>query len=153
MAEFALWLEHTELAESLRASTFLYPLLNAAHIAGVALLVGAIVPLDLRLLGFFRAVDPMGLKTVLLRTSKAGFLLAVTTGFLLYATDASDYGQSTVFQIKLALLLLATLNAAAALRYDHASGMQGIVMWKVFAIVSLLLWSATLVSGRLIAYF
>lgn len=152
MAEFALWLEHTALAESLRASTFLYPLLNAAHIAGVALLVGAIVPLDLRLLGFFRAVDPVGLKTVLLRTSKAGFLLAVTTGFLLYATDASDYGQSTVFQIKLALLLLATLNAAALI-YDHARGMQEIVLWKVFAIVSLLLWSATLVSGRLIAYF
>lgn len=153
IAEFALWLEHTALAESLRSSSFLYPLLNAAHIAGVALLFGAIVPLDLRLIGFFRAVDLVALKTVLQRTSLAGFMLAVTTGFLLFSTDASDYSRSCVFRVKFALVLLATLNAAIALRYDAAHGSPGVVSWKIFATLSLLLWFSTLLAGRLIAYF
>ena len=48
-------LEATALARALRDSVWTYPMINAGHILGVALLVGAIVPLDLRLLGVWRS--------------------------------------------------------------------------------------------------
>lgn len=57
--EWAAALEATDLATTLRGSVWAYPLVNAAHILGVALLVGATVPLDLRLLGAWRSL-PLG---------------------------------------------------------------------------------------------
>ena len=53
--DWAAALEATALATGLRNSVWSYPLVNAAHILGVALLVGSIVPLDLRLLGAWRS--------------------------------------------------------------------------------------------------
>ena len=46
-------LEATAVAQTLRTSRWLYAATNTAHIFGIALLVGAIVPLDLRLLGWW----------------------------------------------------------------------------------------------------
>src|SRR3546814_3819020 len=47
-------LQNLEPVAALRASRWVYPLVNTAHIAGIALLFGAIAPLDLRLLGAWR---------------------------------------------------------------------------------------------------
>ena len=68
-------LEATPLATALRGSVWVYPLVNAAHILGVALLVGSIVPLDLRLLGVWRSVPLTPLWGVLTRTAGAGLIL------------------------------------------------------------------------------
>ena len=52
------WLEALPLAAWLRRPTPAYPLVNAAHILGIGLILGAILPLDLRLMGVFRAAPP-----------------------------------------------------------------------------------------------
>ena len=44
-------LQATALSQTLRTSIWLYPLVNTGHVVGIALLFGAIVPVDLRLLG------------------------------------------------------------------------------------------------------
>jgi hypothetical protein len=48
--------ESTALAEYLRGARWSYAAVNGIHVFGIALLVGAIVPLDLRLLGLWRGV-------------------------------------------------------------------------------------------------
>lgn len=106
-------LEATPLATALRGSVWVYPLVNAAHILGVALLVGSIVPLDLRLLGVWRSVPLTPLWGVLTRTAGAGLILAMIFGALLFITRASEYTASNLFISKMAVVALGTANALA----------------------------------------
>jgi hypothetical protein len=119
-------------------------------VAGQALLVGAILPLDLRLLGLWRGVDLDGLARVLRPVAAAGLALAAASGFLLFAVAARDYWATALFQVKLAMVAAAMLNAAllgagrlSALSPDRRRLAGGL---------SLVLWPAALVCGRLIGY-
>jgi hypothetical protein len=88
-----------------------YPLVNAGHILGVALLVGSIVPLDLRLLGAWRSVPLTPLWRVLTRTAAGGLMLAIACGSLLFAARATEYAASGWFVAKMAIVGAGTVNA------------------------------------------
>ena len=152
LGELTLWLETTSLAVALRGSGLAYPLVNALHVLGIALLVGAIVPLDLRLLGCWPERNLDDLMAVLRTTAAAGLLLALITGSLLFITDATDYSQSRVFRTKLALIILATGNAVLASRVGGQFPPGG-ARWTKIAAVSLVCWLSVLLLGRMIAYF
>lgn len=152
-------LEATGFAQALRNSLWTYPLVNAGHVLGVALLVGAIVPLDLRLLGAWRSLPLGPLWTVLTRTAAAGLVLAVLCGGLLFTTRATEYAASGLFLAKMTLVLLATLNALALRRagFDLA-GVHGAAdklppRIRLGAAFSLVAWLTVLGLGRLVGYF
>jgi hypothetical protein len=91
-------IEASELAAFLRRSRWTYPVVNAAHLLGVALLVGAVVPMDLRLMGLWR--NDIRLATVLhlLRpVAASGATLALMTGVLLFTVQATDYVSLPLF--------------------------------------------------------
>lgn len=136
MSEIAAALEALPLAQHLKVSRWTYPLINAGHVFGIALLVGAIVPMDVAVLR--GRTDALWLR----RWAVAGGVIAVLCGSLLFVTQASDYVQSNWFLAKMALLGAALVNAAL-----HA----GTVTPRA-AMVSLTLWPGVLVLGRMIAY-
>lgn len=142
MIELAAALEATPLAQFLKASRWVYPLVNAGHVLGLALLVGAVVPMDVGVL--------RGRAGVLwLRPFAAvGLTLAAATGLLLFITQATDYVQSPWFRAKLAVLALAATNAAL---HPQLAGLAPLRR-RVVAAVSLALWPAVLLLGRMIAY-
>lgn len=151
-------LQASGLSETLRASAWLYPLVNTGHVVGIALLFGAIVTLDLRLLGGFRAVPLEPLATALVPVAITGLLLALATGALLFATRPLDYVVEPLFAIKLALLAAAVLNALW-LRVDPhwrrlgaALGVPPRPGWRWHAALSVLLWLGVITAGRLIGY-
>jgi hypothetical protein len=132
-------LEATALAEFLKRSRWVYPLVNAGHVFGLALLVGAVLPMDVQALR--RRAAP-----ALLRAwAAAGLALAVCCGALLFVTQAGDYLQSGWFRAKMALLALALTNAALALAWPGG-------LPRASALASLVLWPAVLILGRMIAY-
>jgi hypothetical protein len=153
-------LEATPLATALRGSVWVYPLVNAAHILGVALLVGSIVPLDLRLLGVWRSVPLTPLWGVLTRTAGAGLILAMIFGALLFITRASEYTASNLFISKMAVVALGTANALA-LRVLPQTQVSEITSTKgkpparlrFAGGISLVTWLTALTLGRLIGYF
>lgn len=153
-------LEATPLATALRGSVWVYPLVNAAHILGVALLVGSIVPLDLRLLGVWRSVPLTPLWGVLTRTAGAGLILAMIFGALLFITRASEYTASNLFISKMAVVALGTANALA-LRVLPRTQVSEITLTKgkpparlrLAGGISLVTWLTALTLGRLIGYF
>jgi hypothetical protein len=133
-------LEGTGLAQHLKASRWTYPLVNAGHVLGIALLVGAVLPMDVAVL---RGRGAAAVR--LLRPwAVAGFVLAVACGALLFVTQAGDYLESPWFRLKMALLAAALLNAALHLRSGTPS--------RRAALVSLVLWPGVLLAGRMIAY-
>lgn len=147
-----LWaaLEATALATHLRGSRWTYPLVNAGHILGIALLVGSVVPLDLRLLGLWRSIPRETVERLLVPVAAAGLAVAATTGVLLFLVQARDYAALGLFQAKLALIGLATLNALAAVGLRRRGGSDRVMVG--LAAVSLLCWPAALVAGRMLGY-
>lgn len=147
-------LENLPVIVALRESTLAYPLVNALHIVGVALLFGAIVPLDLRLTGWRREAGQVdGLARLLLPVAVFGFLLAACAGLLLFATDARAYAASPLFQAKLVLITLALVNALALRVIDWRQPGPSDRRIAVAGAASILLWLAVIILGRLVGYF
>lgn len=146
-------LEATSLAQTLRTSRWLYAATNTAHVLGIALLVGAILPLDLRLLGCWREVPRVQLVRVLVPVAATGLALTIVAGALLFSARATEYAGVGFLQAKLALVLS---GAAAALavhwRHGFLLATASDARLAGHALVSLACWPAALVCGRLIAF-
>lgn len=148
-------LQSSAIPTSLRLSYYGYPLVNAAHIVGIALLFGGIVPLDLRLLGFWRSVPAATLARILVPIAITGLILAAATGSLLFSVAAVRYAGLGVFQLKMLLVLAATANALLLTRVAgwHEDGPAHMRPRVRFAAgLSIALWLAVIMCGRIIAY-
>lgn len=143
-------------ARALRASWVAYLLVNAAHILGIALLLGSILVLDARLLGALRAVPLAVLGPLNARVAAAGAVLAIVTGLWLFTVRPAEYAANPAFQIKLALLAAALANVAlqhANPAYGRAlTGAPAGIGVKLSAAASALLWLGVLVAGRTIGF-
>jgi len=140
----------------LRDSGTAYLFVNAAHIWGVGLLVGAIIPLDLRLLGLFRHA-PLGLLAPFLsRAAGAGLLLALVTGLWLFSVKPDQYLGNAAFLWKLGLLFVALANVALQhgnRRFSAAvAGGELPLAVRLHAVCSILSWLSVLVAGRWIGF-
>lgn len=138
---------------ALRESTFVYPLVNTLHIIGIALLFGAIVTLDLRLVGWRRETGPVDrLSTLLLPVAIAGLAVAIPAGLLLFATDARAYAGSSLFQAKILFITLAIGNALW-LQASERRGPRNERRAAAAGGASIVLWLGAIVLGRLVGYF
>ncbi|MCC5826562.1 DUF6644 family protein [Alkalimonas sp.] len=156
LTELLVSLGDTALASWLRQSSIGYPLLSSAHILGIALLLGSVLILDLRLLGITDRGDLTMLAPILSRFAACGLLLALVTGPLLFSVQPAHYLANSAFLLKLALLLLALLNILLVHRLPHwqalLDGQRPTLFLKITALLSLLLWLAILLAGRWIAF-
>jgi hypothetical protein len=129
---------------------WLYPALECVHILGVALLVGNLLLLELRVWGRGRALDIHALAGLALPLSVAGFGLLALSGLTMFAAAPNELLANRIFVIKLSLVMLACLNAAAF----HARGglrrLDGIA--RAQTLLSLGLWLLVIICGRWIAY-
>ena len=154
IAEFAQFAEKSALADGLRFSRWTYSIANTAHVLGVALLVGAIVPLDLRLMGVWGRIDRTDAVRLLVPVAAFGLLLAVLAGIGLFTVRATDYAQATLLYWKLGAIALGAglalaLHVRAGLWIERASPRRA----ALHGAASMLCWLGALVMGRFIAYF
>lgn len=151
------WIGNWPGAHWLQQSATAYLFVNAAHILGLGLLLGAILPLDLRLmLGRSQAALSV-LAPVAIRTAAVGLVLALLTGAWLFSVSPADYLDNTAFRWKLLLLTLALANVAIQHRQWRSLGLPGTmrvlpVRVRVSAGMSALLWISVLVAGRWIGF-
>lgn len=151
-------LEQTGLATWVRESSWGYPAVEIVHILGLALLVGCAAMWDLRLLGVARGLPVSALGAYLLPGARIGFLVAAASGALLFASDAVGVAANPAFRLKLVAITAALLNAGVF----HARTFRSVSAWdtgtrpapaaRLAAVLSLLLWTLTVIAGRLIAY-
>lgn len=153
------WLEASALAEWARTSPSIwaYPTLLTLHTAGLGIVVGACSVVDLRLLGFAPRIR-LGALAPLFPLVWWAFALNAATGFVLFIADATTKSQQTVFYVKLACIALAVGATAAIGRVvrrptDPTAPEPGVAATaKALAVLSLALWTAAIVAGRLMAY-
>jgi uncharacterized membrane protein len=142
--------EASALAEHLRFARVSYPLVNAAHIVGIAMLFGAILPLDLRLLGLFPTTPLAVLARVLRPVAAAGFVLAAATGLTLFSVQATDYAATPLFGLKMTLVALGLANALALTGPRLAAAPPARL--RAAGAASLALWLAAILAGRWLGY-
>ena len=127
------------------------------HIVGLAIVVGIFSMRDLKLLGFFPALDGAVFET-LLKLALAGFCVNAISGLLLFSSQASYLATSVPFLLKLGCITAGMVSAfvlQSRLRSALISGQSEIHVdraTQVLAAVSLSVWVGAIIAGRLIAY-
>jgi hypothetical protein len=135
---------------ALGAHPWAYPMLEVVHILGLALLVGNLVLLELRVFGIARELDLPVLARLSLLIAVAGFSLAALSGLLMFATQPMELLANRVFTAKMLLLMLAGCNAAW---FHGRRSLQRLDTWaKVQMLFSTLIWLLVLACGRWIGY-
>lgn len=149
-------LEASPIGEAARSGGAIYPVANLLHIIALTLLIGGIGAVDLRLLGFGRALPLPALSRFLKPFAVTGLLLFFATGIFLFASDGQSLIQSPIFLAKMAGLALGLANAAAfnaiyttrLYEWDAAPPLPG----RLMAAGSLIIWLTVASLGRFIAY-
>ncbi|SFU54081.1 hypothetical protein [Halomonas korlensis] len=151
MDEVLTRLAATPLAEWMRLSRWGYAGVNTLHVLGIALLVGAIVPLDLRLLGLRRHIGLADAASLLQPLAITGLLLAAISGVLLFLADPHGYAATPLFLLKLLLVLMAVSNALA-LNFGAGLTRASTARLRLLGALSLVLWLLVLCAGRFLAF-
>jgi hypothetical protein len=137
----------------LQESGWLYAGVNTLHVLGIALLVGSIVLLDLRLIGLWRRLPVAMLGPPAVAVAATGLGIALVSGAALFIVQATEYVANPFLYIKFGAILVGLVNVAV-LRLagdwtDERFGRRR--RWA--GLVSLLAWLVALSAGRLIAYW
>jgi hypothetical protein len=157
--DLALTLGNSGLGIWMRSNVLAMPVVEAAHVLAAATVLGTVLVVDLRLLGFTdrkRAVTVISRE--MLGFTWAGFGLAVITGVMMFAANANTYYGNTAFRIKLLLLAAAGLNMVIF----NLGALRSVVQWdlrqpapraaRVAAALSVLLWVSVIFVARWIGF-
>lgn len=162
MFELLAAVEQSALAQALRGSgVWTYGLLNLAHILGIASLFGAVLILDLRLLGAWRSIPIPAIARPTVPLAAAGFVLAVSSGILMISFNATEYLGNPFLYVKLPAIVFGLANVAVvqhlpAWRRAIAGADVEAGERRVLAIaggISLLTWLTVITCGRMIGYW
>ncbi|WP_339951840.1 DUF2214 domain-containing protein [uncultured Albimonas sp.] len=145
------WLAALPPAEAMRSGRWLYAWVSAAHVLGIALLVGAIAPLDLRLLGLRRDLPLAPLAALLVPAAATGLALALVSGALLFLAAPGDYGARPLFLAKLGLVALGA-GSALALHLGPGLARAAPGRLRLAGAISLGCWLPALAAGRMLAF-
>lgn len=141
---------------------WVWPICEMLHFIGMALLIGTVGWLDIRILGFGKGVPIAGLEK-LVPIGILGFALNVGSGFIFVAGNPAGgpmaYLDNLAFQIKMLVILVAGLNLAAyyftgiaRAAAEVPAGSDAAPAAKVVAVVSLLAWFGVIYFGRMVMY-
>ncbi len=156
---FLQWLESTPPAIAISESSWLFPGIESVHVLAIALVVGSITMVDLRLLDINLRERPVGeLIAEVLPWTWTSFAVAVCSGALLFSSNATKYWGTVPFRAKMVLLTLAGINMLVY----HATIHRSVGVWgrrpptpraaKISGGVSLGLWIGVVTLGRWIGF-
>lgn len=153
-------LQASGLAQFIQVSAWAFPVIESLHVIAVALVVGVIAIVDLRLLGVASASRRMSeVSRDCLHLTWAAFVLAVVTGLLMFVSNAQTYWDNEWFRWKLIFIMLAGLNMMIFEFYTARS----MPVWddgsvavpragRLAGAMSLGFWMAVIVCGRMIGF-
>ena len=155
------WLQGSVIGHAMRESgVWTYGVVNLFHILGVALLFGAVVVLDLRLLGIWPYVPLNAIARPTVPVAVTGFLIAITSGTCLLATKATEYVGNPFIYIKFPAIGFALINVAALnflpawkARNTREISTHEQRQLAIAGGISLVCWLTAITAGRMIGYW
>jgi len=152
---FFTWCENSALGEAIRGSRWLFPAIESFHLLGLAMMGGAVLLVNLSLLGLGIGRKPAA---QLWRDTRpwlaASLAVNIVSGVLLFTSEAVKLYYHEAFWVKMASLLLAILFTFTVLRKVALSDAERVspMRSKAAALISILLWSAVGAAGRWIGF-
>lgn len=151
------WVGSTDLSYWVTSGAWTWPIMETMHFFGMSLLLGSLLVIDLRLMGFFKRIS-IHTAHKLLPYAFIGFGINLVTGILFYFGDPWRYTINISFRIKMLLVLLAGINALLFYflidkkipSWEAHGSTPGLA--KAIGFSSLGLWFGVLILGRLIPY-
>ena len=159
LLDLCTWLEATPFAVAITESAWMFPTIETVHVLALTLVVGSIAMLDLRLLSVStRNLGVMQLSDEILPWTWGAFVVAATTGALMFASAATKYYGNWPFRIKMVLMLLAGINMAifhlgayrVAHEWNHTHPTPPPA--RLAAGLSLLFWIGVVAAGRWVGF-
>ena len=148
------WIEATPVGAALRNSLWLFPVVESFHLLGLAVIGGAVLMLDMRMLGLGLTGTPV---SELARDTRPfmfwSLMVMLLSGFLLFASEATKCYANNAFRVKmgsLGLAILFTYTIQAKVLANEKTTSPGTL--RLVAIVSLVLWTGVGVGGRWIGF-
>lgn len=152
------WLQNLKFPTEIRESDWLFPTIETVHVFALVLVVGSIMTVDLRLLGFAQRERPFSeLAGEMLPWTWVAFLVAASAGLMMFSSKALIYYGNVPFRLKMCCLLLAGINMLVF----HWLGTRHLAVWdrkepprlaKFAGGTSLLLWAGVVAAGRWIGF-
>jgi hypothetical protein len=150
---FFQWCENSGLIVAMRSSVWLFPVIESLHLMGLALIGGAVLMVDLRLLGFGLRRQPVAqVAQDAQRWLLVGLLVMLPTGLLLFMASAVKCYYLPAFWVKMTSLFLALVFTFAVRRRVIMATRLSPVRARLVAVVSLSLWSSVAIAGRLVGF-
>jgi hypothetical protein len=146
---FLLWYENGPIGVFIRESLWGYPITLSSHAVGMAAVMGVVLALNLRVLGFAKGISPLSFDKLFL-VGWVGFAINLISGLILFAGTTSTYFFQGTFQLKIlaivagGILMKFVMNA---IRENKSEAVQ-----KGLALACIACWLTGVVTGRLMAY-
>lgn len=150
-------LQATWLGMMMREKFWLFPMMETIHFMGLSVMFGALLAIDLRVMGL---APFLNMKAVMkfIPVALIAFAVNLATGIAFLCADPHRYFPNLAFQWKIGLILVAGLNALWFWLGEHkqlvqlADGEQADFRAKFIAFLSIAVWIAVIVFGRMIPY-
>jgi len=155
LLEFCRWLQYSSPLHAMRESPVFFPIVATIHLMGLGLIGGAVLVVDLRLLGFALQGQPVAeLAHDAERWLWRGLAVMISTGILLFMCFATKYYYLTFFWVKMAALLLVILFTFSVRRRTVMASDAEVspARGRLVALVSILLWTTVAIGGRYIGF-
>jgi hypothetical protein len=152
---FCQWVSTTAVGQAISVSSWAFAVIESVHLLALAVIGGAVLMLDLRLLGLGLRDQPIERIARDAQPWLTGSLIVMlVTGVLLFSSEPIKCYNSMPFRLKMSALVLAmsfafTVRRSVALAGD---GQVAAIWLKVVAVVSLALWFGVGASGRWIGF-
>ena len=138
-------------------SVWLFPAAETVHFMGLTLFFGALLVVDIRGLGFYKAI-PFATAHRLVPVILGAFSFIVLSGFIFIFTDPERYFVNIAFLTKISLILIAGINALAFEFFvfrpftNGQTTIENSLKTKFISGLSLFIWICVLICGRSIPY-
>jgi hypothetical protein len=148
MTAFAEWCQHTAIAEAIRSAAWPFPVIEIFHIAGMVLVFGTVLILNLRVFGLILHSEPVSqIAQDLTPFTLTGLGVQLVSGSLMFMTSAIKFTGNVLFGIKIGLVIAAVAYHFGIHRKVAIAKEAQPNRLRLSAAVSLVLWASVVLAG------
>lgn len=146
---FLIWLEESPLGIFIRESLWGYPIVLSSHGVGMATVMGVVVALNFRVLGYAKGISLLAFDKLFI-IGWVGFLINLVSGLILFCNTPTTYFFQGAFQLKIAFIVLGGIFMKLVMNSVRGDTSPGLT--KVISAACIAFWFGGVITGRLMAY-
>ena len=133
----------------IRESLWGYPIVLSSHAVGMATVMGVVVALNFRVLGFAKDISVLAFDKLFV-IGWIGFIINLISGLILFCGSSSVYFFQGSFQLKIAFIVVGGILMKVVMNNVRAGTSEGVT--KLISAACIACWFGGVITGRLMAY-